>query len=153
MANTQAKTATEASQEISLKFRLQIFWKRLTNVSEFSNIFLLALLIAVILAEAGFIFNIAENASLFYGNSFSILAPKGINDKYAQTQTISESILVAILIAGGSLGLFLMRRATIYVDDPSRAFFTFSVAITLLVSSIIALYFVLIVHLGIFTLQ
>jgi hypothetical protein len=123
----------------SLKQRVVVLRERITPIFMETPIIVILLVGFAIVIQSGFILIISEPTPLFSGDFGFVQWDPGLN-----RQVIIETLVVALIISFGTIGLWLIKRAPVYVDDSDRASFTQISGIVLLAVCFVALYLLLV---------
>jgi hypothetical protein len=133
-----AGTAKE-SRIGSMKQRFTVLRERIIPLFMETPIFVVFLVGFAIVIQSGFLFILSEPTPLFFNDFGFVRFDPGLN-----SQVVIETILVAVIISFGTIGLWLIKRAPVYVDDSDRASFTQISGIVLFVVCFIALYLLMV---------
>lgn len=118
----------------SVRDRVQLMRDRMFYQTPASQIIAVLLVIFAIVIESGVIYILSEPTPLFFGE-FGLVIPRTFT-----FQVASETLLVFLFILIGTIGIWMVRRAPVYVDDAERASLTQMVGIILFIAGFIFLY-------------
>ncbi len=130
MADTGVDANKRESRVETYKQRFQLIRERLFYQTQSSSLIIILVIATAIVIQSGLIFVLSEPTPLL-GRNFQLIVP----DPSLNNQVVTETFLVAIIVGVGTLGLWLIKRATVYVDDADRAAFTQTMGIILLILS------------------
>ncbi|HDO20295.1 MAG: hypothetical protein NDF53_01240 [archaeon GB-1867-097] len=108
------------------------------------NFFPIIGVILFILFAGGSIYSMVEPSIWAYpmGSRFTFIMP------FLDYQTIVESVVVLILLLGGTLGLFLTERGSRISSDPKYASIILGIGVALFIFSFILLQYLLAIKIG-----
>ncbi|OLS21253.1 MAG: hypothetical protein HeimC3_36740 [Candidatus Heimdallarchaeota archaeon LC_3] len=139
MADTGVDANKRKSRVETYKQRFQLIRERLFYQTQSSSLIIILVIGIAIVIQSGLIFVLSESTPLL-GRNFQLIVP----DRLLNNQVVAETFLVAIIVGVGTLGLWLIKRAPVYVDDADRAAFTQTMGIILIISGIVILYLVMV---------
>ena len=139
MAETEVNIRKRESRVETFKQRFQLMRERLFYQTQSSSVIIILVIITAIAIQSGLIFILSEPTPLL-GRNFQLIVP----DRSLNNQVITETFIVAIIVGIGTLGLWLIKRAPVYVDDADRAAFTQTTGIILIIFSIVVIYLLMV---------
>lgn len=115
--------------------------RRTFNTVTLSDYFLVVLLSVVILLLSGVIYVLTESPDFVGSNPlrlvYNIPSQQGLNQQY-----VFEMFLVAGIIVLGSGGFYMLRQATVFVDDPERSVLVLFLAIIFVLLAMLLLFLI-----------
>jgi hypothetical protein len=121
------------------KQRLSLIRERVFYQSQNSPIIVISIIVFAIIIESGFLLILSEPTPLFSGEFGIVLTDPRLND-----QVIMETILVSLFVGFGTIGLWMIKRAPVYVDDRDRAVFTQFSGIAMFIICFLLLYLLMV---------
>ena len=104
--------------------------------SHVSTWFMLFIIAGIILVESGLMYDISQPTLFFRSQGFQLINIYQGNS----AQFSAETIIAAVFIALGVIGLFVLKNAPAHIDDKQKASTTLAIAVFVVLAAFVLLY-------------